>query len=346
MRRHRSGAWFLTVLLGTGICGAQAPRTSARVTLRFTAPPECPDDFQLVSTIEGFLSQPLSAARRQLSIEARIQGEAVRGYSAKVTFVSDQGSMDRYLEHPDCSKLVEAVGLVAALAIAPERVRANQQAGETAKAPPAPSEAVARPAREPPVEPPRPLPAPAAFDQRPLTQTSARNRFRAALSLSGQAVGGVLPNVAPGLGAELSLRFDQFELGMGGRTWAARNAAVPSTAGASVALSFTTIGLRMCRVSEWDDWSLVGCARGDWGRMSASGEGVDAARSRHAQLWMLGSSLALRRSIGRLEPFGGLELFAPLARPRFGVLQEGREIDVFKPEGWGWGAFLGLGYAL
>lgn len=347
MRWHRLGAWFSATLLSAGIARAEVPPASQRVALRFTAPAECPDDLQLVSTIEGFLAQPLSAARpQQLSIEARIQGDVAQGYSAKITFISAQGAMERYLEHPDCSKLGEAVGLVAALAIDPERVRANQEASEAGRAQPVSDAPASPPALAPTVKEPTKLPPSTPVDLRSPTPASSAHTIRAAASLSVQAGGGLLPDAAPGLGAELALRLRQLELGLGGRTWASRSASVPNAPDASVALSLTTVGLRGCGTPKWDDWSLLGCARADWGRLSGSGEGVDAHRARHAHLVMLGASLGLRRSIGRLEPFGGLELFVPLARPRFGVLQNGREIEAFRPEVWGWAAVLGLGYAL
>src|SRR5689334_8398286 len=95
------------------------------VAVRYSAPEVCPDDAQLVSTIEGYLGQPLAESREQdLAVAINVQGQA-GGFSAKLAFKGPHGPDERFLEHPDCRKLIDASALLVALAIDPERVKAR-----------------------------------------------------------------------------------------------------------------------------------------------------------------------------------------------------------------------------
>src|SRR6188768_2639738 len=117
---------FAIAALGSGVAQAEPGQ---RVKLRYAAPQECPDDLELVQAVEGFLGQSLRDARKQsLTIDARVQGDPRQGYSAKLSFESNEGSQVRYIDHADCSKLVEAAALMTAIAIDPERVKLRQQA--------------------------------------------------------------------------------------------------------------------------------------------------------------------------------------------------------------------------
>ncbi|HEY1536837.1 MAG TPA: hypothetical protein VGF76_22600, partial [Polyangiaceae bacterium] len=152
----RGGCFLVAIgaLFVAGVAAAEA--TPARVSLHWTAPDECPDDAQLVHQIEALLGQSLLEAGEQtLTVRATAQGDAGRGYAAKVSFTGAQGTEERYLEHPSCENLVQALALVIALAIDPERVRATQRArdaqAEVAVVPAQPavaaSERAASPAR-------------------------------------------------------------------------------------------------------------------------------------------------------------------------------------------------------
>jgi len=338
-------------LLAVGLVGgsAAAEPVPRKIKLRFNAPAECPDDLELVRIVEGFLGQPLQDAReQQLAIDVRAQGGPVAGYTASLTFISQQGSIERNLEHPDCGKLTEAAGLLIALAIDPERVKARQDptAGHV------PEVAAAAPAAEP-LAPPANEPAPALLvpatvvDRTPTVQEGGkRAELHPSLSLLGLTGSGLLPSVAPGIGAEFALRFGHFEVGVGGRYWLSRGADVPQRPSSSVDISLATVGLRACAVPIWGDWLLLGCARGEWGRMSAVGQHVDDARPRSDYFASLGGSLAVGRTLGRLTPLGGVDLFWAASRPRFGVLSDGAPLQAFRPQTWGLLGFIGLAYAL
>lgn len=130
-------SWAAGVGLGllTQVAAAQTP---GRVSLRWNAPDECPDDVQLVHQIEKLLVEPLPDRGDGLALSVRVvvQGSVSAGYAAKLSFEGAQVKDLRDLEHPSCDKLLSAVALVVALAIDPERVHANQAAAESAPAPP------------------------------------------------------------------------------------------------------------------------------------------------------------------------------------------------------------------
>jgi hypothetical protein len=345
----RGGAvGLLAVWLLAGPSHAQA--AAQRVKLRYSAPAECPDDLELVQAVEEFLGQSLREAREQaLAIEVRAQGDRASGYSAKLTFVGAQGTQERFADHPDCGKLTEAAALMVAIAIDPERVKARQRA-ETK-----PDEAVA------PSAPANPEPAPPPAPSRPESE-AAPTRDRGAEPLEPPRDGGpgpepsvtllvltnhgALPNVAPGVGADFSARLGAFEAGVGGRYWVSRDASVPNASTSSIEVSLVTGGLRLCGVPERGYWSIPVCARGDLGDMEGTGQRVDNARTRHALFATVGGSLALSYTRHRLVPLAGLELHWTLARPRFGVLREGRAVEAFRPDEWGVGGFVGLSYRL
>src|SRR4051812_14722910 len=99
---------------------ARAQESTPRVSLRWNAPDECPDDAELVRSVEDFLGESLAAAgAQQLSVSLSVTGGS-SGFSAKMRFRGPDGVEERSLDHPECRKLMEACALLAALAIDPE----------------------------------------------------------------------------------------------------------------------------------------------------------------------------------------------------------------------------------
>jgi hypothetical protein len=160
---------------------ARAQTGATSTTVSWVAPAACPSEAELVAKVEGFLGEPLATQRAQkLTLRARVAGASDRGFTAELRFSGAQGSQVRTLTHEDCASLAEASALVIAIAIDPERVKAeairNQAHSEPATTP---SEATAPAApkqgapQSPPdsVEPP-PQP-PAVTASAPPTTSSA-----------------------------------------------------------------------------------------------------------------------------------------------------------------------------
>jgi hypothetical protein len=348
--------WACWAAATAALVVAMAPsrRTSAepdppRIELRWQAPDECPDALAMTHAIEGFLGQPMSAVRAQaLSIRAHVLGDAAHGYAGKLSIRGDQGSSERALEHPNCTKLTEGIALLAALAIDPERVRTQQEARHSPPPePPEPPEATSgpSPAPAPPIALASPAAPTAASDRSPDRDRSGA-RFEPSVTVHGLVGGGALPSVAPGLGLELGLQRSYFEAALIVRGWAARAATVPGAPDARIDISLLSAGLRLCGVPTHRAWSLQACARADIESMAARGEGVDNARSRNPWFAALGGSLAVGYRVGRVTPRVGAELLGSPDRPRFGVLQEGVGIEAFTPKAWQIAGFVGLAYLL
>lgn len=182
---------MLAVVCATG--WSSTVQAAERVSLRWNAPESCPDDAQLIGAVEGFLGQRLAQAREQeLTANINVQG-GEEGYSAKLTFVGPQGSNERFLEHPDCSKLMAAAALVVALAIDPERVRARQAATESGGEPARPEPAFPI-AAEPKPEPICPAPVVKVVER---TVPPPQPTTRGALGVSAFVGTGALPRRRP-----------------------------------------------------------------------------------------------------------------------------------------------------
>ena len=340
---------FGLVVFSTSL-GAFAADAPARVSLRWNAPDACPDDSEAVRNVEGFLGQRLSESReQQLGVSVDVQGTA-HGFSAKLVFASPRGAEQRNLEHPDCSKLMEAAALLVALAIDPERVQARQDTARASddvlardgKAAPEPATA----APEPPAAPPPAAPLPPAFGPAPLRPKALRSSLRPTMAMSAFAGRGPLPTLAPGFTGELGLRYAWFRATAIGCYWAPANAGIEGLPGSSVRLTLASAGARACGVRRAGAWAVGGCLGADLSQLSGSGEGVDNARTRSEAFasMSLGANLAYVRTA--LAPLLGVELSRTLSRPRFGVLEGDREHDAFQPAPWGLLASLGLALGL
>jgi hypothetical protein len=342
----------LAGLLGAGR-RACAQETTPRVALRWNAPDDCPDDADLLRSVEGFLGEPLAAAsEQQLSISLNVTAGA-SGFSAKMRFKSPSGIEQRSLEHPECRKLMEACALLAALAIDPERVKARQ-AQERAEA-----------ALPPPADPALPLPKPApksdaamvvktepepARDQPSTAAVPAHSAagvaLRPELEVVGFAAGGVLPSVGPGLGVELALEREHFKLGLAGRYWIPRTTPVPQSQNGDIELGLWTLGARACALPWLGEWSLRGCLGADVGDLVGTGQGLEGAHTRHAVFSALTAGLGLRYRARRLSPVIGVEGGWAFSRPVFGVVASSEKIETFRPDMFSVSALLGLSYFL
>jgi hypothetical protein len=313
---------------------ALASETPPHIALRYSAPDACPDDAQLVASVEGFLGQPLREAReQQLSANVTVQGGAA-GFAAKLTFTSPRGTEERFAEDADCSKLAEAAALLVALAIDPERVQARQAAAE---APESPKTEPGPPAPPPPEPPARSEPCPAP----PPPPPPAKQRHAVA-GVSALVGVGVMPQVAPGLGVDFGARLGAWQVELVGSYWPHGSADVAAAAPASIELSLATAGLRACRVLPSSSWTLLGCGQAELGDMAGSGQQVDAAHTRHALFSDAGALVVAQYSQIEPAPWAGLSAAWVLRRPPFGLGGPGGSNEAFRPSQVAILGFLGV----
>ena len=310
--------------------------------MRWAAPDECPDDAQLVHQVESLLGESLLDAGEQvLTIRASVQGNPDKGYAAKLSFTGAQGTEERYLEHPSCENLVQASALIIALAIDPERVRATQQARDA-------QAAVAVVSEQPALAPPECVAPPAPAGERstvPPANAARGSPLRGLrVALHGAVGAGPLPQLGAGVEATLGWHRQGFRAELGGRYWLPQQQAVPDFISASLQLRLNTLGARACWQPLAGAWQLAACAAGDLGDMSARGSanGLKDPRTPHALYADLAGGVQLAYTRSRLSPEGGFEVSGALARPPFGVSEDGRGEEVFRPEAWGFSAFFGF----
>ena len=336
-------ALAMTVWFGEAVANAQQ---AGRVSLWWAAPDECADDVQVVHQVEALLGQSLLAAGEQsLTVRATVRGDGARGYAATISFKSLQGTEERALEHPSCEKLVEAVALVVALAIDPDRVQATRRVRESEAAAPVVRPVPRREGAEPVVvtTPRAALPR----DSEPRDVPPTRNWLRGVrMALHGVVGAGPLPKFGGGVEAVLGFRREWFRADLVGRYWLPRASVVNVAPSASVDVALSTLGLRACWVPIHAAWSVAACAGGDIGDQSGAGLGVDAPRTQHALYADVAGGLQLAYTRARLAPEGGFEVTGATARPRFGVVQDGLRVETFRSAAWGFSAFLGLAFEL
>jgi hypothetical protein len=365
VRRKLFWPWGAALALAAGST-APAHATARHVSLRWNAPDSCPDDAALLDRVEGYLGQRLAEALdQQLAVSIHVL-QAPDGFSAKLGFVTPGGRQERFLEHPECDKLMEAAALLVALAIDPERVRARQEVGASNGSGAAgvaadgsgtePGADSSKPAPEGSPAPPTvsssaPLPAnmspavaqPPADDGHRVHPSSAIGSTLAVVALAGV---GTVPGFAPGVAAELGLRRGLFRAALVGRYWLPSTSEVAGAAPASIELSLATAGVRACVLPRAGQWTLLGCAGADVGSMSGSGHNVSSERPQSDLFVALEGSLALAYSRAQLAPLAGLAITLPVRKPRFGVLRDGIEIEGYRPNGVGLAGFLGVAYGL
>lgn len=338
--------WVALAVVTVGLlhgASAQADEVSKRLSFRWNAPNDCPDDARALAAVVGFLGQPLSEAREQALAVSVDVAAGIDNFSAKLLFVSSQGTQERVLEHPSCDKLMEAAALLAALAIDPERVRARQAAAEAEQGAPA----VAAPA---PVPPPQNTPEPAPSQQAcppslPPRQPPAKPAWRAGFGMAGLAGAGVLPGLRPGLATELGARFDGFHARLVARYWFPGSADIQDGP-LSIELTLATLGLHACAVPLEKDWSILTCFGANLGDMSGSGQGLNHARTRHALFGALEAGVLAAYSRVEPAPFAGLGFSLAVLRPRFGASLAGVETETYKPSQAAVLGYLGVSYGL
>lgn len=345
---------LLSALIGqTAVAEVQYPVAS----IAWEAPPACPDELDVVRQIEALLGEALQHAKPQgLRFVALVQAPQGADYHAQLRVSGGSEELVRELTHPSCDKLSEAVSLVIALAIDPERVQAvqrqrapveaNPEGAVTHAVPPAmpPAAGNAASNQPSPVEPspapgspPAATPSAAVLDAAPEPAPNAPSEVGVVVSGAALAGAGVLPEVSfggeLGFGATVGRRWS---LGAFVELWAPTEEPMPDTAGGTLRMRQLTLGARGCWLPELGELTGLGCLGGEAAQLTGEGQNVANAHENTAA-WA-----GLRAEVGVLLPLGShVHLMAggaggvSLLRPRFGLFsEEGAEVETFQPSAW------------
>lgn len=168
--------------------------------LRWSAPPGCPDEAGVRSSVRALLGRELT------SVDAdaiAVDGEIVRrdrGWSLRLTITSASGSRTRELPGESCQDLSGVAALLIAIAIDPTM--------ESIDAPPPAAEPTPPPAREPVASPPVVAPQPR---RKPM--------IGGAFGVHGVLGYGALPRIDGALGPDAALRIGAARIELAGSFW-------------------------------------------------------------------------------------------------------------------------------
>jgi hypothetical protein len=317
----RAGGWSVVA----GALVAWAPFASAepgKWVLRWSAPPECPTEADVVRSVEQLLGASDVALEADASVARRPDG-----FHLSLSWRKGLTSATRELTGDACSELAQAAALMIALAAEPSlAVPSDDAAGAAAAAEPAPA-----PAKPPPVAP-APPPAPRAAP-RPSTKTETEvrgreppPRFVLSPRLGGAVDTGSLPRATVGGFAGVGLRYGPYALVVEGLAFAPQETNRPAGSGR---FWLGVAALRPCALMELGELRVLPCAAAELHAVPSRGLRVRTFEERVAWFLRFGASAEVAYPLTRRLRFvlGGALLLAP-SRPRFVV----DSVEVFTPE--------------
>jgi hypothetical protein len=322
----------------------------SELVLAWTAPSECPQQRDFRAQVERFLRQSLADRRQQkIDIAGTVHRQQSGDFELLLQVKTAAGSQRRELSHRDCQELTEAGALVTALAIDPQLL-----------VEPSPSEAAPKlednsqppPPNDAPTQPPPPVPAPRRVPASGGPPSDRREPPRSSDSLHpslialGFAGNGALPGVGSGLGARIAAGSARFRLAARGLYWFDRFQPIAGASGTGVALSSWAVGVRACGLPVLGSISLWACVGPDAGRLKGTGQALAPSRSADERWSAVTADLSLvyTASSGLMTHLG-FELGKALEIPRFGISQDGREVEVFRANAWVAQASVGFGFS-
>jgi hypothetical protein len=327
-----------------GSTAAESPVEVARLTFTWSAPDGCPSRDSVLARAQGLLGHPLeSSIKTPLVIEATVASLGADVWELRLVS-GDASAKPRVVSATSCAELAEVAALFTALSIDP-----TLRGAATAMFP-----ELAGPAREnneqlapgPPVTPPpAPSPPPAATPPAPAPAPSASRlaapgpslRLRPVLGAFVALGLGELPGVAPGVGVEGGLAFEQLSVRAQLSYFPEQHAAVTDTTGGDLSLDAAGVRAAYALADGTPNVALTGGVTLGW--MHGTGTGVLNRNSGDA---LLLAFVPGARGTFALSPSLWLTLDAALVvavnRPRF-VLEGLGEVHRPSPVG----ARFGLG---
>jgi hypothetical protein len=244
---------FSRILLVAPMAMAAAPSSALAAapsfSIRWEAPPQCPDEAHVQSAIDQLLA---GAASSPTPVEARANVEQCGGDSwcVRLTTAQDGQRAERFLQAGSCRSLADATALILAVIMDPER---GPERAETAMDADAPA------AKAPAPAPAAAIAAPSSKEATGVSQPVLATR-RVAIRAQASSDLGIVPQVAYGFTVSAALMLDAFRLEGYVARWAARTAYAGSTAPTSADVQLTVGGLRGCLVPWRGELEISGCS--------------------------------------------------------------------------------------
>lgn len=317
MQRLCSG---LVLALVATPAGAQPERQA--VEFRWDAPADCPPEAEVVAELERLLGGPLAQREGpRLTAIARVRREA-DGFDLRLWTVSDDGTLQRSIVHPQCDALAKAGALIAAMAIDPsvlERMAEGTEAAEVAAE--AKTVADPEPVPEPTPEPAPKVEPPPEPEKEPIVKPEPKRRtVRGALRIAAGVSYGDLPGAGALLRVTPALLWPRARLELEASYGPVRKARFDDDPQRGADLQLATAGLRGCAVLRARKLEFPLCAGVELGAIYGRGVGYAVSREGRLLLASLSAAPAIfyvphpRVAVGAL-----VEGAVHVARPRFTV---------------------------
>lgn len=265
--RSRCAPWgglCALVLVTLAASGAEA---ESALSLRWTAPAQCPTQAQVRALVQGMLGAEQPATATTLNVQAEVTVN-VEGAVATLQFGGgDLGSAQRVLRAEDCAAVARASALVIAIAVDPA----------AAMRAPAPTQEPAPPAA-PPTPPASPAPVPAAADSYDPTAANpwpprvpASVTFEAGAALVLDC--GMLPFLALGAEGALAVEMEALRVEITGIVVPAQDEETRQNPLVFTRLRLYGGALRAGYVGRAGPWSLSALAGVGWMTVSGTARG-------------------------------------------------------------------------
>jgi hypothetical protein len=322
----------------------------AQVMVRLDAPPECPNraalDAELRRDLEGS-----HAKGERLVVDAQIQALGIDRWQALVRAQSDQGTSERTLSARNCQALVDATSLIIAMIIDPETAAtnarnleavrvapdstANPNAGaapaSTAAADTAPATAKAN------ASAPQRRPAPVSTTPQPKDQPENPASKPSPLALGGIVAAwaafdyGSLPKPSAAFGGAIGLSYGPWRVETSLGWWWPRDKAF--LAGSTAKFHMVAGAGKLClRLWRTHAVAISPCAGVQAAYLNGTASGLSDPQS--PARWDLSAVSALLGNYYITESLSfrlNLEALFPWNRPKFGFLEQGEPVEVFRP---------------
>jgi hypothetical protein len=315
----RAGGWAAVA----GAVFAWAPSASAepgKWVLRWSAPPECPTEAEVVRSVEQLLGASDVALEADASVARRPDG-----FHLSLSWRKGPASATRELTGDTCSELAQAAALMIALAAEPS-LAVPGDSGVGAAAEPAPSSAKPPPVAPPPPPAPSPEPRPSSETETEVRGPEPPPRFALSPRLGGTVDAGSLPRATVGGFAGVGLRYGSYALVVEGLAFAPKETDRPAGSGR---FWLGVASLRPCGLVKLGEFRVAPCGAAELHGVPSRGLRVRSFEERIAWFLRFGASAEVAYSLTRRLRFvlGGALLLAP-SRPRFVV----DSVEVFTPE--------------
>jgi hypothetical protein len=316
---------WAVALWATAARGQSLPEARG-ASVEWVAPRECADSAALRGEVERLLGRALdTAVERPVQARGRVS-HADERWHLELDLTQDGLSRRRVLEGESCRALLEAAGVVIALAIDPALVQSapldavrSASPSEPAGSRPNSATTVAAPESEQP--PPRPTPQPTSVVSAPRVPEPMRSTspaLRPSLGVLAALDGWALPRVAGGLEVRGAVTLGHWQVGLLASLLSSPSVTIRE--GATARFWSGGAQLSTAYLARTEPWTVAPFVALGADRIWGSTVGLTDDGSGQSTWWTAGPGLAIKRTLGQgFSAESGATLLAGFGRKVFRI---------------------------